>query len=247
MNNLHTAYLYIGRHEQTYDAVILFLKKIFCKKNNCMNCVDCNLIVTKQHPSIVWFYPDNKYVLDDFDILLKKISFMLEDNSQFFFIIDQAEALSVACSNALLKIIEEPPYGYHFIFIANHTQSILPTIQSRCIIQNIYNKNSFVAENKYAKFFIEKYDPQDFLLSLSKDTVLESDVFDLIDYLIDYYTQKLIQKRASGSLNDYDFFMNLLNFLQNAVQHKIMPGSGKIFLKEFFLYKDMLERQYEIS
>ncbi len=246
-NNLHTSYLYIGRHEQVCDGVVNFLRNLFCKKNNCMNCVDCNLILTKQHSSIIWFHPDNKYVLDDFDILFKSISFMLEENAKFFFIIDQAELLSVACSNALLKIIEEPPAGYHFIFIANHIQSVLSTIRSRSIIQTFYNKSSFIEDNVYARYFIEKTDPQSFLSFLSKQVISEAEVINLIDYLIEYYTKKLILKNASNCSNKHEFFMKLLNFLQNSIQHKIMPGSGKIFLKEFFLYKDMLERQYEIS
>lgn len=49
-----------------------------------------------------------------------------------FVIIDQAEKLTVQAANALLKSIEEPPEGLHFILITSNLSMLLPTIRSRC-------------------------------------------------------------------------------------------------------------------
>lgn len=49
-----------------------------------------------------------------------------------FVIIDQAEKLTVQAANALLKSIEEPPEGIHFILITSNLSMLLPTIRSRC-------------------------------------------------------------------------------------------------------------------
>lgn len=49
-----------------------------------------------------------------------------------FVIIDQAEKLTVQAANALLKSIEEPPEGVHFILITSNLSMLLPTIRSRC-------------------------------------------------------------------------------------------------------------------
>ncbi|MCC6137363.1 MAG: AAA family ATPase [Bdellovibrionaceae bacterium] len=49
-----------------------------------------------------------------------------------FIIIDQAEKLTVQAANALLKSIEEPPEGVHFILITSNLSMLLPTIRSRC-------------------------------------------------------------------------------------------------------------------
>lgn len=49
-----------------------------------------------------------------------------------FVIIDQAEKLTPQAANALLKSIEEPPEGVHFILITSNLSTLLPTIRSRC-------------------------------------------------------------------------------------------------------------------
>jgi DNA polymerase-3 subunit delta' len=46
-------------------------------------------------------------------------------------IIDQAQVLGPQAGNALLKALEEPPEGTHFILITSNIASLLPTIRSR--------------------------------------------------------------------------------------------------------------------
>jgi len=47
-------------------------------------------------------------------------------------LIHPAEGLNLASSNALLKVLEEPPPGVMFILVAHQPQKLLPTIMSRC-------------------------------------------------------------------------------------------------------------------
>jgi len=47
-------------------------------------------------------------------------------------VIAPAEALNPAAGNALLKMLEEPGRGTHFILVANEAHRVLPTIKSRC-------------------------------------------------------------------------------------------------------------------
>jgi DNA polymerase-3 subunit delta' len=49
-----------------------------------------------------------------------------------FIIMDQVEKISTQGANALLKSLEEPPEGVHFIFITSSLSQVLPTIRSRC-------------------------------------------------------------------------------------------------------------------
>ena len=74
-----------------------------------------------------------------------------------------ADFLTEACSNSLLKSVEEPPTGYHFIFLAERLSQILPTIQSRCMIKSLYeedqstfgqqeNHNMFVIATRFLTF-----------------------------------------------------------------------------------------------
>jgi DNA polymerase-3 subunit delta' len=48
------------------------------------------------------------------------------------FILHDAEKMLLACSNVLLKILEEPPPATWFILLATDANAILPTIFSRC-------------------------------------------------------------------------------------------------------------------
>jgi DNA polymerase-3 subunit delta' len=47
-------------------------------------------------------------------------------------IIDAADDLEVAASNALLKMLEEPPTGTIFFLVSHASHRLLPTIRSRC-------------------------------------------------------------------------------------------------------------------
>lgn len=47
-------------------------------------------------------------------------------------LIHPAEALNPHAANALLKSLEEPPAGVHFLMVAHRAHYLLPTIKSRC-------------------------------------------------------------------------------------------------------------------
>jgi DNA polymerase-3 subunit delta' len=52
-------------------------------------------------------------------------------------VINPAENLNQSASNALLKILEEPPEFLHFILVAKNAQSVIPTIRSRCLKHHV--------------------------------------------------------------------------------------------------------------
>lgn len=61
---------------------------------------------------------------------------------QRYVILWQAENSSLSAQNALLKTIEEPPEDTHIFLIVANLDKLLPTIQSRCIIQTISDEVS---------------------------------------------------------------------------------------------------------
>ena len=48
-------------------------------------------------------------------------------------LIHPLEAMNVAASNALLKLLEEPPQRTQFLLVSHQRQALLPTILSRCM------------------------------------------------------------------------------------------------------------------
>ncbi len=52
-------------------------------------------------------------------------------------LIEPADALNRAASNALLKVLEEPPLNTVFILVSHQIRRLLPTLRSRCHRQDI--------------------------------------------------------------------------------------------------------------
>ena len=77
--------------------------------------MQCRKVREQQHESILWLCPEKQYAIDDLKVIFSTISFALEEDHHFFFVLQKADLLTSTCANALLKSLEEPPAGYHFI------------------------------------------------------------------------------------------------------------------------------------
>ncbi len=72
------------------------------------------------------------------------------------FAIENCENMSVACSNTLLKLLEEPPEYLKIVLFTSSYAKILPTIKSRCkMVSLAENSENSIGENFYA-FFVSK-------------------------------------------------------------------------------------------
>jgi DNA polymerase III subunit delta' len=68
------------------------------------------------------------------DSIIKKMSFKPFESEYKVMIIWLPEKMHVACSNKILKIIEEPPEKTLFLMVSEDDESIIPTIRSRAQI-----------------------------------------------------------------------------------------------------------------
>jgi DNA polymerase III subunit gamma/tau len=93
-------------------------------------------------------------------------------------ILDEAHMLTAQASNALLKLIEEPPSHMYFILCTTEPKAILPTIHSRC---EQYNFRKIV--------------PKDIIARLSEITANEN-------IAIDDESMHVIAKYSNGSLRN---------------------------------------------
>ena len=64
-------------------------------------------------------------------LVLARAAFSSHEGHAKVFIVRRAEELSVAAANALLKTLEEPGKGTHFILLTSEGDTLLPTIRSR--------------------------------------------------------------------------------------------------------------------
>ena len=64
-------------------------------------------------------------------LVLARAAFSSHEGHAKVFIVRRAEELSIAAANALLKTLEEPGKGTHFILLTSEGDTLLPTIRSR--------------------------------------------------------------------------------------------------------------------
>ena|SRR3990167_1287855 len=119
----------------------------------CNYCCSCKAIAIGSHPDLKVIKPEKLTCpikiaqireLNDIVYLSPKIG--LRRVIQ----ISRIEQMNLASSNALLRILEEPPQSAYFILYATNISNILPTIISRCQIWHIPESPSVIDE--FAQF-----------------------------------------------------------------------------------------------
>jgi DNA polymerase III subunit delta' len=90
-------------------------------------------VIFSEFPDIGLVIPYNKNILvDAIRELEKEANFRPYEAKARFFIIDDADKMNDAASNALLKTLEEPSATSHIFLISSRPDSLLQTIRSRC-------------------------------------------------------------------------------------------------------------------
>jgi hypothetical protein len=86
-------------------------------------------------PALLSFFPaKNGYLVAQIDEIITACKYVLSENERIVILIYNAQQLSFAAVNRLLHIVEEPPAGYYFIFLASHEGSMIQTLTSRCVV-----------------------------------------------------------------------------------------------------------------
>ena len=119
------------------SAALAVVKRLNClsKLNpGADNCARCGQIDAGSFPDLILVGPEEAASIGVAIIreLTQKMSTRpYYNDSVRFLIIDQAELLTPASQNALLKLIEEPPPRTRVILVSLSLESLLPTVRSR--------------------------------------------------------------------------------------------------------------------
>ena len=90
-------------------------------------------VIFSDHPDIGTVVPFNRTILvDSVRHLESEANFRPYEATDRIFIIDDADKMNDAASNALLKTLEEPASTTHIFLVTSRPDSLLPTIRSRC-------------------------------------------------------------------------------------------------------------------
>ena len=234
--NISPALLFTGSTTLLEEAATDFLQKQLCKNDGCGTCAECMKIREHTHYGCTWVEPEKRYTLETIEIIFQKTTFALDDNQLHFFIIKKADFLNASCANSMLKIVEEPPTGYHFIFLAQRLSQVLPTIRSRCVHKSVGQEAGLEELPAILQHFMKlDSDPLTFNKDLLKVTMTEQECLIYLDELISYWI--IVYKRALKDENS-KLQNNALHMIKQLKQFLLIPpapGGTKIFWKNAFL------------
>lgn len=161
----------------------------------CGHCASCLKFDTANHPDYMEIEPDGKSVkVEQAELLQKFLLTRPYVADHKIVVVNEAQTMTDAAQNRLLKIIEEPPSYATIIFIASAAESLLSTILSRCQVLSFGRLEPKVIQNwlmeekglktevaKIASYFADGSIGRALMLATSNDFAeTRADALDLI-------------------------------------------------------------------
>lgn len=119
----------------------LFGKFLLCRNSEknliipCDNCNSCNLINVGNHPDLILIEPEEpgkQIKIDQIRDLIIELYQTAQQGGMKIAIINSADLMNLAASNALLKTLEEPAEKVLLILVTAKPKILPATIRSRC-------------------------------------------------------------------------------------------------------------------
>ena len=135
----------------------------------CMECPSCKKILAKKSPDVCFINCEDKASIgvDDMRFLKEDIYVIPNDLEHKFYIIEEADKLTIPAQNAILLTLEEPPSFVHFFLICNNATALLETIRSRAPILRtdlISNEeiSNFICKENHSANQMNRSDEEEF-------------------------------------------------------------------------------------
>lgn len=138
--NVAHAYLINGelRSGKEYVAKI-FAQALQCQgegEKPCGKCIACRQMEENAHPDVKYIGHErpNSIGIDDVrEQIVEDVMIKPAKGPYKIYIMNEAEKMTAAAQNAILKTIEEPPAYAIFLLLTTSVEELLPTILSRCV------------------------------------------------------------------------------------------------------------------
>ncbi|CAN5728002.1 DNA polymerase III subunit delta' [soil metagenome] len=152
-----------GAAEQPHHAYVLggpegsgkslaaraFAAALLCREGGCSRCRDCRLALKDQHPNAFLVEPEGRDIHVDTirEEVWTPISRTAPEPGRKIFVIREADRLSPAAADTLLKVLEEPPGDAVFLLMSARAHELPETVRSRChLVTFTALSESFVVE-----------------------------------------------------------------------------------------------------
>lgn len=118
------------------DAFAMALQCETQKGEGCLVCRSCKQALSGNQPDIITLQPEKPGTVS-----VKEVREQINDtidirpySSRYkIYIIENAQKMTQAAQNALLKTLEEPPSYVVFLLLTTNSESFLQTVRSRCV------------------------------------------------------------------------------------------------------------------
>lgn len=133
------AYIFQGDTGVGKEAMAkTFIAGLLCQgegEKPCRKCVPCRQLESGNNPDVVWVKRERASLgVDEIREQLCNTMDIKPFSSEYkIYVVPEAEKMTEAAQNALLKTIEEPPEYGIVILLTSNISELLPTIQSRCL------------------------------------------------------------------------------------------------------------------
>lgn len=148
------AYLFQGEEGVGKEALArTFAAGLQCQSESadkpCKECVSCRQMESGNQPDVIWVTREKASLgVDEIREQLCNTMGIKPFSSPYkIYLVPEAEKMTEAAQNALLKTIEEPPEYGIVILMTSNISALLPTIQSRCLTMEFRPLSTAVVES----------------------------------------------------------------------------------------------------
>ncbi len=137
--SLSHAYIIEGEQGSGRSSIALFTAAATaCERKNegvipCSLCPSCKKILEGKSPDVIFVNSNGKSSLgvDAARFIKEDVFITPNDLEDKFYIIEDADKMTIQAQNAILLTLEEPPHFVHFFLLCENSVSLLETIRSR--------------------------------------------------------------------------------------------------------------------
>ena len=142
----------------------LFAMTLLCQTGDnepCGKCHSCKQAESGNHPDIIRVTHEkpNSISVDDIRTQVNNtVDIKPYQGPYKVYIIPQADMMTPQAQNAILKTIEEPPSYAVFLLLTENAETLLPTINSRCVMLKLRN----IKDTLIKKYLMENLEIPDY-------------------------------------------------------------------------------------
>lgn len=127
----------------------------------CLKCDSCKKAIGKNHPDIIIVNHEKPGTISIDEIreqVIHDVAIKPYCSPHKIYIVAEADLMTPQAQNALLKTIEEPPEYAVILLLTSNIDSLLPTIQSRCVRLDL----KVVDDSLIKKYLMERLQVPDY-------------------------------------------------------------------------------------